>query len=162
MLNKNNLDQNLINQLNQFRHLKPSADFALQSKRMIFKASSENSFGNSNNYTFLFKKFSLIGFALASLLVAIIINSLGNKPYVSASLNSANINKELDNVINIELKQINYEQKANSAVNSALTEISNNKTQHLNSSVIQSEEADFNIDESKSDTVDELLNQIIQ
>jgi len=74
------------------------------------------------------------------------------------------LNQEFTSMkINIELEDIDYSQNVNQTIASAISEISNNKGNHLNQGILQSENNDLNLDvTSSSSEIDQLLDKVIQ
>lgn len=65
--------------------------------------------------------------------------------------------------INIELKDIDYSQNVSQTITSAISEISNNKGNHLNQGILQSENNDLSLDvTSGSSEIDRLLDKVVQ
>ncbi|MGC9603015.1 MAG: hypothetical protein ABSF47_00920 [Minisyncoccia bacterium] len=74
------------------------------------------------------------------------------------------LNQEFANMkINIELNDIDYSQNVSQTITSAISEISNNKGNHLNQGILQSENNDMSLDVTNSSSeIDQLLDKVIQ
>ena len=148
--------KDLINKLYQLRTVKPDASFATRSRSLIFAMEKP---------VYRWSLFwSLAGaVALIMLIFAVSFSNFGGSvPTVSASLNPDKLSQEFNNLsINIELREITYHQAVNQTIASALTEITDNRTKHLNSDFLKSEEQSLNPDSIMNPAIDELLNQVI-
>lgn len=78
------------------------------------------------------------------------------------SFDTTELQNELEN-LNIEVNQISYTQKTNRTITSALNEISNTQTNHLNKSILEKEHNNIKEIDAKEDldNIDEMLNKII-
>jgi hypothetical protein len=96
---------------------------------------------------------------VAVLFIAVILPGLPKTvPIASAEA----LSNEFNNLsVNIELRQITYNQNVNQTISSALTEITNNKLNHLNPAVLQSESSsvDPTAAPASNPQIDALLNQ---
>jgi hypothetical protein len=104
--------------------------------------------------------------AFASL-VAVLLTSIFLFSGDSASTALASpevLSKEFSSLnINIELQEIDYRQNVNQTIASAISEISDNKTRHLNQDVLNSENKNLDLDVMGTDPqIDQLLDSVIQ
>ncbi|MEK9194248.1 MAG: hypothetical protein AAB884_00320 [Patescibacteria group bacterium] len=142
--------------------MKPDQSFVKKSRSLIL--------GERNRRVFALPQFALPRFAFAwsgAFVVIFLVFALGflpqflRKPSFS-SLNASNLNQEFKNLsINIELRELSYQQTVSQAIASALTEISDNQTPHLSPSLLEAEKNGVNLEEFSDPQINELLDQII-
>jgi hypothetical protein len=120
------------------------------------------------SYQFALPRFNVwslsgAGLSVALLLVIVIMPFAFPQPSLSASLNAETIIKEFSNLpINIQLKEITYEQKVNQTITSAISEVSDTKIQHLNASILKTEQEQAMFPEMGTSSVDLMLEQVMQ
>jgi len=149
------MNQEIIQQLNKLKLIKPDPVFAARSRILIFKSASKTS------PVFLPR---LVWFAApAVIILAVIISNFGGPKQTLTSLNnSEKLDQEFNNLaINIQIQKITYQQNINQTIASALTEISDTQTKHLNRSVLEREDNSFSLPEDKNAEINDLLNKII-
>jgi len=153
------MNKELITQLKMLNSIEPDKAFARRSRNKIL-ADKKRVFG-----ILAFPRLILVGsLSFVLLIIAIILPAIIPGPRIPAALSADAINKEYDNLsINIQLKDINYDQTAQQTISSAINEVMNSKGKHLNSGVLEKESAGAsanNTTNSKID-VDALLDQVI-
>lgn len=154
----------ITRRLEKLRSINPDQAFFLQSKKMVLSLRP----GVRRGFGFeLFSPVFLGGTLVVLIAVAtgflIFSPATGRSAY--ASLNSENLNKEIDSlIVNIQLQKIQYRQSIEKTVNSALYEIGNNETRHLNKNVLELEKNSFNAlpSSTSSETINILLDEIIK
>ena len=153
----------IISELEKLRGIAPEQAFFSRSKQTVLALRPEGRrvFGFKAFYPALFG--GVIGFAVIAIGFFTFFSPAAGKP-VYASLNSDNLNKELDSLtINIQLKEIRYKQSIDATINSALREVGNNETRHLNKGVLETEKNNLQFDEPLSnETINALLDEIIE
>lgn len=143
----------IIKQLNNLKAISPSPTFKEKSRGLILKIPPKTNYIE-------WRTLSLAGITAVILLILVVGSNL-SQPIIS-SLDEDRLNKELGNLnINIQLREISYQQKINQTIASALNEISDNDVRHLNQSLLETEQNDINLDDSANPEIDNLLNQII-
>ncbi len=156
--------EHIKSQLKQLKAIAPDREFAARAKLQIL--------GETRAPSFALPRVSLphtiswgwLGAGLTTALVAIVmvIPLAFPEPTFSASLNAENIANEYGNLpINIQLKEISYEQRVNQTIASALTEVSDTKVKHLNADILKTEQAETMLPESSTTDVDAMLQQIM-
>jgi len=154
------MNQDLIKKLNNFKQIEPDAAFLEKCRGRILALSSKPE-----------KRFVLSWpvFALSGTFVAIVLIGVLSLAFIfpeqrvsSASFDSQKLNQEFDNLsINIQLKEVKYHQDVNQTIASALSEISGTKTKHLNSSILEKEKNDLEINQNQNGEIDEMLKSIV-
>lgn len=158
---------NIKSQLKRLKTIEPDRDFAIRAKYAVLSSAH-----SAHRSSFAFPQFSFArnsvawvgaGLSAALLLVAIILPFAFPKPSLSASLSPEDLINEYGSLpINIQLKEIKYDQTVNQTISSAITEVSDTKTKHLNSDIINSEAKNASLnDASSTKNVENLLNQVI-
>jgi hypothetical protein len=109
---------------------------------------------------------TIIGAGIFSIIAVITIYSVGKLgKTVSpayASLNQNEIQTEFEALqLSITLEEIEYSNTVHNTIASALTEISNDTTIHLNTRVIEKENNDLKINEDQNNHIDSMLNSVI-
>ncbi|MEK7089384.1 MAG: hypothetical protein AAB920_01040 [Patescibacteria group bacterium] len=158
-------------QLRQLRTIEPDRDFAIRAKYAILSDRRD-----ARGFSFALPKFSLpslfarnavlawsgAGLTVALLLLVIVLPLAFARPTLSASLSPETLISEYGNLpINIQLKEIKYDQIVSQTISSAITEVSDTKTKHLNSDLINEEAQNALFSNASTTSVDALLNQVI-
>ncbi|MFA6407502.1 MAG: hypothetical protein WCV80_02230 [Candidatus Paceibacterota bacterium] len=154
-----------IEQLKKLKYIEPDHGFVLRARNEIFAGSKPAFSMPSRMPTFAIPMWALSGAALTALLVGVsfIVPMMFPRPAFSASLNMNTLATEYGSLpINIQLKEIKYEQSMNQAVASAISEVSDTKTQHLNTELLQTEEKGATLTETNSTQIDSLLETLLQ
>jgi hypothetical protein len=154
-------------QLKHLRTIEPDRDFAIRAKFAILSDRRD-----AHHFPFVLPKFSFTrnavlawsgaGLTVALLLIVVILPLAFAKPTLSASLSPETLINEYGNLpINIQLKEIKYDQTVSQTISSAITEVSDTKTKHLNLDLINIEAESAIQDDASTTSVDALLNQVI-
>lgn len=163
----------LKKQLKKLNAIEPNAAWAETTRRVVLmsRASSVSSKQmapqRSNTPVFsVFKHYFIpAGVAVAALFV-LIAPLLSAPSNALASLDNKTLTDEMSNLsINIHLDEISYQENANKAVATALTEITDTRTPHMSPSLIESESEVLNvlkIDPEQQAPVDAMLESVIQ
>ena len=154
-----------IEQLKKLKYIEPDRGFVLRARNEIFVGSKPAFSITPRIPAFAIPMWAWSGAALTALLVGVsfIVPMMFPRPAFSASLNMNTLASEYGNLpINIQLKEITYEQSMNQAVASAITEVTDTKTQHLNKELLQTEEQSAAFTETSSTQIDSLLETVLQ
>jgi hypothetical protein len=151
---------NHIQQLKRLRTIQPDPEFIRNSRAVVLAIRPQT----------IEKRWSVLLWFGATAMAIIMIGFITTfsifsvKPVLSASLDAQNINNEFDGLnINIELKEVKYQQSANQTITSAISEISDTSTRHLNNNVLEGEKSQASTDGNPLNTdIDKLLDQVIQ
>ncbi len=110
----------------------------------------------------------IAGLALAAVVLALIGSGIlfsTHHPSISSSLNEDFLVKEFSELdINIQIDEITYSQDVHKTIASALNEISDSRTSHMNPSILEAEKEYINQLEdtgSKEKEINNLLNKVI-
>jgi len=157
----NNRNNEILKALRALRAIEPDPVFAKTSRALILGAEK------TGRLSGLFPLPPLVqilygGAVVAVLLVASYFLLIPSQPVVSAALNPENLTKELVNLsINIQLKELSYQQNANAAIASALSEIQNTSVKHLNQTLLEGEEETINVEGAMNPAIDKMLESVI-
>lgn len=162
--------QELKAHLKRMKAIEPDRSFAVRAKYEIL---ARNNKEDSRAFTlpafsFQFTRASLLtwgGIGLTAILLGIVVATpiLFPKPTLSASLSTDTLLSEYGNLpINIQLREITYDQTVNQTISSAITEVRDTKTQHLSSDLIAAEAKTAATPAASTTDVDALLNQVIK
>lgn len=148
--------KNVAQQLHSLKLIEPESAFAKRSRSLILSQKSGP------------KTFGLPAWIWAGALAAVLLSfSLYNLIYyapktVLSSFDSEGLKQEFNGLsINIQLKEISYQQSVNQAIASALTEIGDNQTRHLNPSLLEAEKSGADLENLTNPEIDDLLNQLV-
>lgn len=153
------MNPNILEQLKTLKKIVPDAEFAARSRRAILVVSPER------RTRLVFVSWSRMAWGAAALAAVFVFAFFFPGAPKTVPIASADaLSSEFNNLsINIELKQISYNQNANQTISSALTEISGTSTNHLNPSVLKAESDPFDPNAPVSNPeIDKLLNQALQ
>lgn len=151
------MKQEIIYKLNKLKGIEPDPTFVKKCRFLILEKASQKP------VLVLWPRLIWIG-ALAGLLLIIALPNLINRKQLNAaSLNNVErLSREFNELtINIQLKEISYQQNINQAIASALTEISDTQVKHLNQSVLQEENNNFNVPDDQNQKINDLLDKVI-
>jgi hypothetical protein len=138
--------------------IKPDFGFQARSRAIILSTAKKH----HRYQIFSLPSWAWIGTFAALFLVMTFATTFFSPQGVSLSLNPEKINREFEDLkINIELQEISYRQDVDQAIASALTEISDNRTQHLNSSILESENDSIDLETNTNPEIDALLGNIL-
>lgn len=152
------MNQDLIQKLNNLKFIEPDAVFVKKCRSEILALKPRKPFA--------FAWPVLIwsgGFAVLLIAAILSFTTTTQKQLPTTSLNSHKLNQEFDNLtINIQLQEIRYQQNINQTIASALNEIGDTNTKHLNSSILEKEKSDLlNVNQSQNPEIDQLLESVI-
>lgn len=157
----------IISRLERLRSIDPNQAFFSRSKKTVLalEPGGRRAFG-FGLFSPMF--FGGVFFVLIAVAVGFLVffSPVAGKP-AYASLNSENLNKELDSLtISIQLQEIQYHQSIEKTISSALHEVGNSETRHLNKDVLELE-GNVLLDvlpssTTSSEAIDALLDKIIK
>lgn len=154
------LNRDLIKKLNNFKLIEPDKTFFQKCRGQILALNSKP----EKRFVLSWPIFALSGaFAVIVLIGVLSLTFIFPKEQVSsASFDSQKLSQEFNNLsINIQLKEIKYHQDVNQTIASALSEISGTKTRHLNSSILEKEINDLEINQNQNGEIDEMLKSVM-
>lgn len=153
------MNQFLIKQLEKFRIIEPDEIFLGRSRALVIAHTLQE---NHHYHHHIEWRTLLWAASVAGVLtIAVMIPRVIGRPHMSA-LDQDRLIKEMNALsINIQLKEIAYQEEVNQVIASALTEISNTDIRHLNTKVLEAEQEKFNFESSQDKTIDELLNKVL-
>ena len=126
----------LVPQLNKLRAIQPDQDFSVRSKSVILALHPHP---NTARFRMPFALF-WVGAMAAVLLVAVFVFPATRGGITVSALNPERISQELNSLdISVELQAIRYRQVSNQEIASAINEIGDTRTRHLNPDLLQSE-----------------------
>lgn len=150
----------ITKQLTQLRRIEPDAAFAHQLRTALMHA-PETAVQQKPFRSFLWTFRYAAALGVAAVLIVVAPAMLSSKPNMSAALDADSVTKEFsDLAITIELKSVAYDQVVNQTIASAVDEITNTRTRHLNDSVLKIE-SDRIPQVGDENTVDAMLDRVI-
>ncbi len=143
--------------LNELRIIGPNPEFKRALKAVVLNHKPER------RVSFRLPFFRIAGaLAVFVLIVTALTLELSPTPVLSSSFNPDALEKEFENLtINVQIEEIEYREKANQTIASALNEIENTNVKHLNSSLLQDEADNINLNDSTNPEIDALLETVI-
>jgi len=153
-----NINNKIITQLKRLRSVEPDPAFVRSSRSIILSTNP----GTTRPQFWLWFSAVTVTFIFLAVVVISRYAFFSTTPTLSSSLNSGSLEQEFSNLtINIQLEEIEYQQRVNQVIASALSEIENTSVRHLNNSLLESEEVNIKLDESINPYIDELLERAI-
>ncbi|MEX1013685.1 MAG: hypothetical protein WDZ80_00815 [Candidatus Paceibacterota bacterium] len=148
------MDKETLKQFKILKVIKPDEDFKQSTRNIILAQKPVENRG----FSFLPKVIAFTA-ALSVILVGFIgFNSLSNPSL--ASLDQEELNNEI--MQSLQIEEIEYRQNINETIASALSEVSSSRSNHLDPSILESENTFIqNKQINRDEEVGELLNQII-
>lgn len=151
----------LVRQLNRFRYIEPDANFAKKSRALIVGVNPIQAISLSPSLSRVQIYAALVSFAVIVLVAFVSGLSLFSSPI--QSLNTDALQEEFKELsINIQLQEVRFQEALNQTIVSALYEVSDTTTRHLNSDILEKEMKGFeSSDVQEPNAIDDLLNTII-
>jgi len=147
-------------QLERLRQISPNPHFAARTRLSIL--SQKQNISYIDVFILFIKKPMVVGSFAFALVLFVLISVLSPTVTVSSLESIDTLNQEVDALsINIHLKELSYQQNADSMVMAAITEIKDAKASHLNSKTLNSESQNLNIENKDSQNIDKLLDTVI-
>jgi hypothetical protein len=149
-------------QLKQLRRISPDPAFLAKSKEEILSLRKKPVFGFPSFKVPVWLFVSASAVAIFVLSVSFSFYFFLPKPAFSA-LDVEKLKKEFENLeINIQLREIKYDQSVNQTINSAISEISNIGPRHLNNSLLEQEKASIENNFNDREEIKELLDILVE
>ncbi|MDI6734361.1 MAG: hypothetical protein QMD50_02630 [Patescibacteria group bacterium] len=153
------MHEEIIKNLKKLRTIRPDEQFIKNSRGLILATYYTP---NKLRITWPVLAWSAVAAFSVILIISLTLPRIQNSKILSSSLNRDKIEQELNNLtINIQLEQITYSQTISQTIASALTEISDTHTKHLNKNVLESEQKSLDGLDLQNSEIDRMLNQVI-
>jgi len=143
--------------LSELKVVSPDAAFKRAVKAMILSRVPEKTV----SFRFPFLK---IGSVLAAIILIITAFTMefSPTPALSSSFNPGSLEKEFQGLtINVQIEEVEYRERANQTIASALNEIENTNVKHMNNSLIEGEAESIGIESATNPEIDALLDTVI-
>ena len=151
-------EKEIIEGLKILKKVEPEPDFVKNTRHLVLTVKPHMQFA----------PIWVAGFALAAIILAIISSKTffaAKQPAISSSFNENSLVEEFNEMsINLQIKEITYSQNIHNTIASALTEISDYRTNHMNTSVLEAEQKYINNKlevVNDNEEIDALLNRVI-
>lgn len=156
-----NMNDLIIKKLKTLEAVRPDAAFISRTRHIVLEQTQHARMSLFRVHWVHQGIFSFAGAALAILLGFLVLQPFGTT-VTATSLENAQLSKEWNSLsINIQLKEVSYNNNAASVIASAINEIRDTDTRHLNTSLIQEEQNTLNAIEVKNKNIDAMLNQVL-
>lgn len=156
------IHREITEKLKTLQGIEPDAAFRARLKAEILSLSPKKNFVGlaSLSSANVLRAFSFGGIAVASVIVALVVFAPARTPAI-ASLENSQLADELSGLsINIQLEEIAYRNATDRVISSAITEIQNTETKHLNPSVIREEQENLEDVRVRNVEIDKLLGEL--
>lgn len=156
--------QDLIKQLKLLKGIEPSKAFSSRLKSLLLDAHDDSAIMETPVIAGNIWSFWKMTLAMASILVLVVVNHfIAPQNLALAGLIDSKLNDEI-NQINTEIERpaLDYYTNSNKVVASALDAISKDKVSHLNSSLLQKEAGNLNLENPVNKNIDSMLNDLTQ
>jgi hypothetical protein len=153
------MHNDIITQLKTLKAIAPDEGFARRSRTLVLAATPDRA--EPVRIAPWLQLASALAFAALLLVISPLFPSA--QPVLSSSLDAARLASEFNNLpVNVQLQEIRYQQNANQTIASAVNEITNTSTNHLNTDTITNEAPTLSTDDETGAHIDALLNEISQ
>ena len=106
---------------------------------------------------------ALAAFALIFVFVPPLFSDSGSVAMSQSALNPENIQEELNGLsINIQIKEIRYQETAQKTVASAISEITDTEMPHLSPSLLENELPPLELKSPRNESIDSLLDNLLK
>lgn len=149
------MHSDLIQQLKTLKAIAPEEGFARRSRTLILARAPERP-----NIALWFQLAGALTFAALLLFLSPLFPSA--QPVLSSSLDPARLADEFNGLsVNIQLDEIRYQQGADLTITSAMNEIADTRTRHLNPATLNAETPTLAADEDQMGThINALLDEV--
>lgn len=147
-------------QLERFRQISPNPNFAARARLSILSHKQHISY--IDEFVSFVRKPIVVGSLAFAVVFFALISIFSPTPTISSFKDIETLNQEVGALsINIHLKELSYQQNADSMIMAAITEIKDTKASHLNSKTLNSESQNLNIENKNTENIDKLLDTVI-
>lgn len=159
------MENNIVLQLKRLKAITPDTAWNANARRVVLTSRKVVRAPLRANYRFLWFATPVLALGVIAF---VILPSLSSPTEdgglaTNGALNPQSIAQELKELsIHVQIKEIRYQETADNAVATALSEITDSATQHLSPSLLKSEEANaLNLTNPKNPSIDEMLDTVI-
>ncbi|MFH1193289.1 MAG: hypothetical protein V1656_03175 [Candidatus Jorgensenbacteria bacterium] len=151
------MHNDIVSQLKILKTIAPEEGFGRRSRALILSHPAERP-----RLTPWFQLAGALAFAALILVLSPLFPSA--QPVLSSSLDPARLTDEFNSFpVNIQLDEIRYQQGANLTVTSAMNEVTDTRTQHMNATTLNAEVPALPADEDQaSNQINQLLDETIR
>lgn len=154
------MSQQIHKQLERLRQISPDPRFAARARLSVL--SQKQNISYIETFVSFVKKPMVVGSFAFALALFVLISVLSPTVSVSSLKDTNTLNQEISDLsINIHLKEISYQQNADSMIMAAITEIKDTKVSHLNQKTLNSESQNLNIENNNTEDINKLLDTVI-
>lgn len=155
------MNESSIKKLKLLESIRPDAAFVSRTRRIVLERTQPIRVPFFRVHWVHRGIFSFAGAAVAILIGFLIFEPFGSS-VTATSLENTQLSNEWSSLsINIQLKEVSYNNNAERIIASAINEIQDTNTRHLNASLIQEEREMLGTQEVKNNAIDDMLNQVL-
>jgi hypothetical protein len=155
------MNELLIKKLKSLESIRPDAAFVSRTRNIVLERTQPTRVAFFRVQWVHRGIFSFAGAAVAILIGFLIFEPFGSS-VTATSLENTQLSNEWSSLsINIQLKEVSYNNNAERIIASAINEIQDTNTRHLNASLIQEEREMLGTQEVKNNAIDDMLNQVL-
>lgn len=163
------MEDNLVLQLKKLRAVGPDTAWSANVRRVVLASRMTTTAipalvrPRIFSRTFWFVAPAVAAFALILVLIPPLFSDSGSVAMSQSSLNPENIQEELNGLsINIQIKEIRYQETAQKTVASAISEITDTEMPHLSPSLLENELPPLELTSPRNESIDSLLDKLLQ
>jgi hypothetical protein len=150
------MHNDIIEQLKTLKTIAPDEGFAQRSRTFILSAVPDQTTRRQVRFIPWLQFAGALAFAALLLLISPLLPSA--QPVLSSSLDPARLANEFNGLsVNLQLQEVHYQQGTNQTVTSAMNEIVDTKTRHLNPDTLNAETPSLDPLENQTATDIEIL-----
>lgn len=154
------MNHEIHKQLERLRHISPDPVFATRTRLAVLSQKQKLSY--QDIVISFIRRPVVVGSFACALLLFVLFSVFSPTPTISSLKNADALNDEIDALsINIRLKELSYQQNADTMIMAAITEIKDTKAGHLNLGTLNSESQGFNLEDNKTEDINTLLDTVI-
>lgn len=163
------MEDKLILQLRKLKAIGPDTTWSTNARRVVLASRAAPTSlpvlerPRIFSRTFWFVAPALAAFALILVFVPPLFSDSGSVAMSQSALNPENIQEELNGLsINIQIKEIRYQETAQKTVASAISEITDTEMPHLSPSLLENELPPLELKSPRNESIDSLLDNLLQ
>lgn len=163
------MEDKLILQLKKLRAVGPDTAWSANARRVVLASRASSTAlpvlerPRIFSRTFWLVAPALAAFALVLVFVPAFFGDSGSVAMSQSALNPENIQEELNGLsINIQIKEIRYQETAQKTVASAISEITDTEMPHLSPSLLENELPPLELTSPRNESIDSLLDNLLK
>ncbi len=154
------MNHEIHKQLKRLRDISPDPIFTARTRLAVLSQKQKLSYRDI--FVSFMRQPVVIGSFACALLFFALFSVFSPTPTITSLKNAEALNNEVNALsINVHLKELSYQQNADSMIMAAITEIRDTKAGHLNSGTLNLESQGFNLQKNQTEDINKLLDTVI-